>query len=106
MSATTGSRAGETVYNQAIVESATSKDTVKVETNRSGKDVTTGVGKSASKATTTSDNTGAQESVTARDLKSNSAVTRRSTEHANVAFNVSFKIPVLGRFPISKDAPC
>jgi hypothetical protein len=33
-------------------------------------------------------------------------VARKSTERANIGFQISFKVPITGRYPITPNTPC
>lgn len=43
----------------------------------------------------------AQQATVERDLRNVSSVNRTSSEKANIAFEIAFTVPVLGRFPIN-----
>jgi len=99
------SRTGTTGYNQVILESGTTTESSSGNLSRIGGDesgthgVTTSVlvGKNLTK--------GKQDTVNTRDLTAKTITARKSSDKVSIGFSISFKVPILGRFPISQDNP-
>lgn len=100
------SREGSTRYNQGITESSSGGDAGegKVTRTTTNLDVTTQDSTSTLDATNTT--SGSQTTTTVRDLSASSTVEKQSVEMANIGFSITFKVPLLGRFPVTANTYC
>lgn len=79
-------RTGSTEYNQVILESSKGSQSSKGSSSRSGKDIGTSIKKDSQ--------------------SSNSVVARKSTERVNIGCAISFKVPIIGRYPTNLNSTC
>jgi len=102
----TTSRNGKTDYVQAVAESQNSTDTVSGTSGREGSDATTSKGATTTATNGTNTSQGNQQTENSRALTSNSEVQRTSIEKVNIGFEISFKVPIIGRFPTQPGNNC
>lgn len=93
-------------YNQSTNQNNTSETKGTGKTTSGGQTDSVGSQNSTSKAEQNGENNREQITNTVRDLSSKSTTSRASFQKANIAFQISFTVPVLGRVPDNQNSNC